>query len=120
MITHVHGHGFFLTKREVTGSLVERTEKIKGGFILLAKLLTQHEIWQKPPLFLKLWVWMLRQASFKDHGDLKRGQFFTTLDSIRHEMGHKVGFRRVKPSKKVIRTALEYLKERSMIVCLFR
>ena len=45
---------------------------IQGGCILLARKMLKSGIMEKPPLFLKAWVWMLMQASFKDHGNLKR------------------------------------------------
>ena len=43
-------------------------------------------------MFLKLWVWMMLQASYKDHGHPKRGQFFTRLKNIQKAMSYKVGF----------------------------
>ena len=69
----------------------------------------------KPPLFLKLWCWMLLQASHKDHGDLKRGQFFTSIEEMRSAMAYKAGYRVVKPSKKEVRTAYESLTRGTMI-----
>lgn len=88
---------------------------IKGGYIIVARKIKKSGIFDKPPLFAKLWVWMLLQASFKDHGDLKRGQFFTTLERMRDAMSHKVGYRLEKPTIKEIRSATKFLTKHHMI-----
>ncbi len=54
-------------------------------------------------------------ASYKNHGDLKRGQFFTSLTRIQKAMAHKVGFRLVKPSIKEIRGAMKILMKSHMV-----
>ena len=89
---------------------------IPGGFILVARKLLSSGIMDKPPLYLKLWVWMLIHASYKDHGNLKRGQFFTSLDKMSKAMAHKAGYRSVKPTKKEIRGAMKFLTKVHMIV----
>jgi hypothetical protein len=89
---------------------------IQGGFILLSRQLLRSGIMQQPALYLKLWVWMLLQASFKDHGDLKRGQFFTSYDRMCKAMLHKVGFRTERPTIKQIRGVTKFLMKARMIV----
>ena len=91
-------------------------ELIQGGYILLAKKLLKSGIMEKPPLYLKLWVWMLMQASFKDHGNLKRGQFFTSYERMRNAMAYKVGYRPNKPTVKEIRGVTKFLTKALMIV----
>lgn len=92
------------------------TALIPGGFILLSRKLLRSGIMEKPPLFAKLWIWMLMQASFKDHGDLKRGQFFTSYDRMRNAMTYKVGFRPTKPTVKEIRGVTKFLTKARMMV----
>ena len=75
-----------------------KSEKIQGGCILLARKILKSGIMEKPPLYLKIWVWMLMQASFKKHGNLKRGQFFTSYQRMCNAMAYKVGYRTVKPT----------------------
>ncbi len=91
---------------------------IPGGFIILARRLLHSEIMDKPPLYLKLFVWMILQASHKDHGTLKRGQFFTSLEKMREAMKYKRGFNEIKPSKKEIRCILRFLTISRMTVTL--
>lgn len=91
-------------------------EAIKGGYILLARKLLKSGIMEKPPLYLKLFVWMLLQASFKDHGKLRRGQFFTSYEGMRNAMAYKVGYRSSKPSVKEIRGVTKFLTTAGMIV----
>ena len=71
------------------------SEPIQGGFILLSRKLLKSGIMEMPPLYLKLWIWMLMQASFKDHGNLKRGQFFTSYKKMQKAMAHKVGWQKL-------------------------
>jgi hypothetical protein len=59
---------------------------------------------------------MLMQASFKDHGNLKRGQFFTSYQRMRKAMAYKVGYRTVKPTIKEIRGVTKFLTKALMIV----
>lgn len=89
---------------------------IPGGYILLARKLLDSGIMAKPPLFIKLWIWMLGKASFKDHGDLKRGQFFSSYKRMQKAMGHKVGYRSVKPTVKEIRGVTKFLTKVRMVV----
>jgi hypothetical protein len=91
-------------------------EQIRGGYILLAKKLLKSGIMEKPPLYLKLWIWMLMQASFKDHGNLKRGQFFTSYQRMCNAMAYKIGYRPNKPSVKEIRGVTKFLTKALMIV----
>jgi hypothetical protein len=89
---------------------------IPGGYILLSRKLLKSGIMEKPPLYTKLWIWMLMQASYKDHGNLKRGQFFTSLEGMRGAMTHKVGYREVRPTIKEIRGVTKFLTKARMMV----
>jgi hypothetical protein len=55
---------------------------IPGGYILLARKMIDSEIMNKPPHFLKLWIWMLSKAFWKDGEYLKRGQLHTTITEM--------------------------------------
>jgi len=91
-------------------------EQIPGGFILLSRKLLKNGIMEKPPLYLKLWVWMLMQASFKDHGNLKRGQFFTSYRKMRKAMAYKIGYRTSKPTKREAEGVTKFLAKVRAIV----
>jgi hypothetical protein len=91
-------------------------ELISGGFILLSRKLLRSGIMTKPPLFIKAWVWMLLQASFKDHGDLKRGQFFTSYQNMSKSLAYKVGYRTVRPTKRELERVTKYLTKVGAIV----
>lgn len=92
------------------------TEPIPGGYILLSRKLLTNEIMDKPPLYLKLWTWILMKAFWKDHGNLKRGQFRTSIEEMREAMAHKVGYRLVKPSRKEIWGIYDFFTKVTMIV----
>lgn len=87
---------------------------IPGGYILLARKITESGIMDKPPLYFKLWVWMLEQANHRDgYKGLKRGQLFTSIEEMREAMSWHIGYRTVRPSKKEIRSAYEWFSRKS-------
>lgn len=83
---------------------------ICGGYILLSRKLIESEIMRKPPLYLKVWVWMLLQAFHTQKNQINRGQFRTSIPEIREAMSYYVGYRKVTPSKKEIFGILEWLR----------
>ena len=93
-----------------------KVEKINGGYILLARQILNSEIMDKPPMFLKLWVWMLERAHHKNgHKGLKRGQFLTSVKEMQDAMTHRVGARIVRPSSRKVRYMYERLSNCHMI-----
>jgi uncharacterized protein YneF (UPF0154 family) len=89
---------------------MEKPGKIQGGYILLSRKLIENKIMSKPPLYLKVWVWILLKAQHKGFKNLKRGQLWTSIPEIREAMAYNVGFRKVKPSYKEIRQVLDFLR----------
>lgn len=59
--------------------MMSQESSIPGGYILLARKMLESELMNKPPHFLKLWVWMLSKAFWKDGEKLQRGQLHTTV-----------------------------------------
>ena len=81
-----------------------------NGYILLSKGILNSEIWNKPPLYMKVWVYLLTNANYNDYGNLKRGQLFTSIPDIQKACSYQVGYRTVTPSKKEIWGILEFLR----------
>jgi len=92
------------------GDLEVTTPIIPDGYILLSRKLLDSEIMKKPPLYFKVWIWLLMKAQYKDYGNLKRGQLFTSIAEIQEAMAYYVGYRKVKPSKDQIWNVLEWLR----------
>ena len=91
------------------------TAEIPGGYILQARKLLYSGIMQKPGLYIKLWTWMLLQATHTERGTLKRGEFYTTIDDMRRAMAFKIGYRKETPTEKEIRRAYAFMIESGMI-----
>lgn len=83
---------------------------IPGGYILLSRKIIESEIFKKPPLYLKVWIYLLSKAQHKDYRQLKRGQLWTNIPEIQEACSWYVGFRKETPSKKQIYTILEWLR----------
>lgn len=89
--------------------------KARGGYVLLAKRILDSGLMAKPPLHLKLWVWMLTRAEWREGAKLKRGQLHTSIAEMREAMSYMVGYRKVKPTVKEIRSAYEGFAKGTMI-----
>lgn len=57
-------------------------DKIKGGFILLARQLLNSEIWQKPPEYLKVFIYILLNVNHKDTKLFPKGSNFFNFSNI--------------------------------------
>lgn len=89
--------------------------RIDGGFVLFARKMLESEIMDKPPLYLKLFVWMVMQAKFKSHKGLERGQLKTSIKDMQEAMAYYVGYRKETPTAKQIRKVYESLTKGHMI-----
>lgn len=81
-----------------------------NGYILESRSILESDIWEKPPLYFKVWHYLLLKARFAPSGGLKRGQLFTSINEIREACSYKVGYRKVKPSKKEIWGIIDWLR----------
>lgn len=86
-----------------------------NGWIKLHRKVLLSDIMLKPPLYFKLWVWMLFQARFNPSKKLKRGQFKTSIQEMREAMSHKIGYKKITPTIKQIRGVYTSLALGTMI-----
>lgn len=87
---------------------------IPGGFYLSSRSISES-LEEKPAHYLKLWDWMLRSAFLQDGKDLRRGQFWTTIDEMRYVGGYSSGSARKPLSKDQVRSAYGHLTETGRI-----
>lgn len=85
--------------------------KIPGGYILLSRKLIESEIWDKPPLYIKIWVYLLNKAQHGDFKGLKRGQLRTSIPEIMEDCSWYVGYRKVKPTKDQVFQVIDWLRK---------
>lgn len=81
-----------------------------SGFILESKSILDSDIWSKPPLYFKVWHYLLLKAQYEDSGNLKRGQLFTNINEIRDACSYYVGYRKVTPSRQDIHRILDWMR----------
>jgi hypothetical protein len=86
------------------------TVVIPGGYILLARKIIESEIWKKPPLYLKVWVYLLARAQHSKYKNLEKGQLITSIPEIQENCSWYVGCRKVMPSKDQIFQIIEFLR----------
>lgn len=80
------------------------------GYILLSRKITGSEIFQKPPLYLKVWIYLLSRAQYKDYKGLKKGQLWVSIDTIREDLCWYIGYRKVTPTRDEIFNVIEWLR----------
>lgn len=84
--------------------------KIPGGCFLVSRKLMNSGIMDKPPEYLKVWIYLLSNASHTDHGNLQRGQGFTSIPKLMDMLTYRVGYREEKPTKKKVWGIIEWLR----------
>lgn len=85
----------------------------KTGFIALYRKILTNELWtNKPPWWLKVWLYILIQVNHKDRDKLKRGEGFFTYSEI---MDNCYPIKRYKNTK-VTHHVISFLKKVTAIV----
>lgn len=85
--------------------------KIPGGYILLSKRIIESEIWKKPPLYTKVWIYLLCKAQYQNYKKLKKGQLRTSIPEIQENCSWYVGYRKMVPSKHQIYQIIDWLRK---------
>lgn len=85
------------------------------GYLKLSRRLLASDIWFKPPLYLKVWIYLLCQASHQDYGSLRRGQLVTSIPKIQEALSYQAGFITKQPTYKEIRQVLDYMRGKQPI-----
>ncbi len=96
-------------------------EQIRGGHFLVSRSIFTSAIWGKHPQILRLWLWLLGAAVFKDghifKGHvLKRGELITTYREIADALAYRFNRSVITPTVKEIRIMLSWLKSEGMIL----
>lgn len=83
---------------------------IRGGYILLSRRLIESEIWDKPPMYLKVWIYILTKARHKAADRYSRGEMLISIPELQEACSHRVGYRVEKPKKHEIDNILRWLR----------
>jgi len=81
---------------------------------LLARKIIESEIWEKPPLYIKVWLYLLTAAQHSNYKGLKRGQVLTSIPEIIEGVKWRVGARVERPTKDQVFQILEFLRGKAM------
>lgn len=82
-----------------------------NGYILISKSILNSSVWDKPPLYIKVWLYLLSKAQYSDYGNLKRGQLYTSIPEIQRACSYMVGYRKVTPSRKEVWGVIDWLRK---------
>ena len=97
------------------------TDPIPGGCFLLANKIFQSAIWGKLPQLLRLFLWLIGRAVYKDGHTfkghvLKHGELITTYGEIAQALSYTFNRAIITPSIKEIRGMLLWLQLEGMIL----
>lgn len=53
----------------------------QDGYIMIDRGIVESEIWNKPPLYIKVWLLLIIKAQHAGYKGLRRGQLRVTIDS---------------------------------------
>lgn len=88
---------------------------IKGGYILQPRKLDESDIMNSPPHIREIWSYILRKANYYDHGDIKRGQLYTSYKQIINDLSWHIGYRKETYKKHHCEIAMKALTKKNMI-----
>jgi len=95
-------------------------DPIPGGHFLVARKIYRSKIWLKHPFYLKIFLWIIGNASHADHvkngRKYKRGELITTYDEIIKSAAYYFNRQHIVPTLKQVRTILEWLESEGMII----
>lgn len=93
--------------------------KIKRGYYIKARCITESEIAHKPPYVREIWDLLLREANHSGkrvYGRLiKRGQCFINYNEILDKLHWRIGWRKKQYSKNDCEATMKFLRSRAMI-----
>jgi hypothetical protein len=84
----------------------------KGGIIIARKII-ESEIWDKPPLYIKVWLYLLLRAQHKQYKGLEKGQLITSIPDIIKDCSWKVGAVRKYPTKDQVYQVIDWMRKES-------
>lgn len=88
---------------------------ITGGYTMWARQLLNSEVWEKPPHYLKILIWLVMTANWTDN-ELKRGQVCTSYTELQDLGTYKIGNRlEGKLTIDQVRSAVGWLAETGTI-----
>lgn len=83
----------------------------KHGFMMIPKDIYDLELWKKPPLYLKVWIYLFIKAQHSPYKSLKEGELHTSLEEIAEGVSWFCGYRKEKPHRRDIFRIIDYLRE---------
>jgi len=94
-----------------------KQDLIPGGFFMTARKIFNSELWKKPPMYLKLWLWIVGNANHVDSkdGKVNRGQLITSYDIMANTLGYCHNRQFIFPTIKQLRIILQWLQDQDMI-----
>lgn len=83
------------------------------GWIKVHRKIIESSIWDKPPLYLKVWMYLLLTAQHSQYKGLEPGQLVTSIPDIIEACKWHVGARIERPTRDQVFQIIDWLRKRS-------
>ncbi len=91
-----------------------RKENLSNGAFVLSRSIFESDLWQKPPEYLKIWIYLIGKANHKGRKYrgcyCERGQYFCDYAELRAQLSYKIGFRKKKCGDFTPKTLMKFLR----------
>ncbi len=89
-------------------------ENLSNGAFVLSRSIFKSDLWQKPPEYLKIWIYLIGKANHKGRKYrgyyCERGQYFCDYAELRAQLSYKIGFRKKKCGDFAPKTLMKFLR----------
>ena len=86
-----------------------------GGFIKLWRAYGESRIWRKPPIYSRIFTWILMEATHEPKPNLPPGIVATNIGALSEGVAWYENRKKVKPHKQMVSRVLEWLVAEEMI-----
>lgn len=77
----------------------------------VSRIAVEREIWNKPPLYLKVWMYLVQRAGQWRQWGLEQGQLYASIGEVQDACSWKIGYRTQRPSKDEVYQVLIWIRE---------
>ncbi len=90
-----------------------------NGAFILSRSIFDSDLWQKPPEYIKTWIYLLGKANHKERSYrgyfCGRGQYFCDYQELRDQLKYKIGYRNKQYHENHMKNVMKFLRDTQRI-----
>ncbi|ODS33188.1 MAG: hypothetical protein SCARUB_01666 [Candidatus Scalindua rubra] len=96
-----------------------KKQNFENGAFVVSRSIFESDIWQKPPEYLKIWLYLIGKANHKGRKYrgyyCERGQYFCDYKELRDQLKYKIGYRSKIYGDFTPKNLMKYLRSTLMV-----